>query len=99
MVAIQLGHLDEAECIYRECRRYDLLNQLWQCSGQWKRALALARRHDRLNLKTTHYQYAKALERAAEYDAALEQYEASGAHLTEVPRMLQGAGRIRELVR
>ena len=34
MVAIQLGLLDDAERLYIECGRYDLLNQLYQASGQ-----------------------------------------------------------------
>merc|ERR550514_429132 len=39
MVAIQLGLLDDAVKLYKECGRHDLLNQLHQAAGQWDRAL------------------------------------------------------------
>ena len=39
MVAVQLGLIDEAEKLYAGCGRYDLLNELYQCSGQWDKAV------------------------------------------------------------
>ena len=44
MVAVQLGLLEDAERLYTECKRYDLLNQLYQSSGQWREALTIAKR-------------------------------------------------------
>ena len=41
-VAIQLGMLDEAERLYRECGRFDLLSKMLQASGQWEKALDLS---------------------------------------------------------
>ena len=50
-VAVQLGQLDEAERLYAECGRYDLLNELLQASGEWDRALKMAEDKDRIHLK------------------------------------------------
>src|SRR5689334_14558640 len=57
MVAIQLNLLDDAERLYKECGRFDLLVQLYTASGRWKDALKCAAKYDRIHLKTTHYQY------------------------------------------
>jgi len=61
-VAIQLGLLSDAARLYQACGRYDLLNKLYQDSGQWDRALAVAAKHDRLRLKATHFAFGKYLE-------------------------------------
>ena len=42
MVAIQLGLLEDAERLYAGCGRHDLLNSLYQASGQWEKALKVA---------------------------------------------------------
>ena len=56
MVGIQLGLLSDAARLYQSCGRYDLLNKLYQSSGDWEKALAVAEKHDRMHLKTTHYE-------------------------------------------
>ena len=53
---------EEAERLYKSCQRYDLLNSLYQASGQWQQALEVAEAHDRIHLRTTFYNYAKFLE-------------------------------------
>ncbi|KAG3258905.1 intraflagellar transport protein 140 homolog isoform X1 [Ictidomys tridecemlineatus] len=88
MLAIQLGMLEEAEQLYKECQRYDLLNRLYQASGQWQNAVAVAELHDRIHLRTTCYNYAKHLEASADRGLALSYYEKSDTHRFEVPRML-----------
>lgn len=42
MVAIELGKFDEAERLYIQCGRYDLLNKLAQAKGDWKKAIQIA---------------------------------------------------------
>jgi intraflagellar transport protein 140 len=42
-------------CGLQSCGRYDLLNKLYQASGEWDKAIAVAEEHDRIHLKTTHY--------------------------------------------
>ncbi|XP_012590465.1 PREDICTED: intraflagellar transport protein 140 homolog, partial [Condylura cristata] len=88
MLAIQLGMLDDAEQLYEQCGRYDLLNKLLQASGQWQRALELAERRDRVHLRSTHYSYARHLEASGDRSRALSHYEKSDTHRFEVPRML-----------
>ncbi|XP_037363715.1 intraflagellar transport protein 140 homolog [Talpa occidentalis] len=88
MLAIQLGMLEDAERLYEQCGRYDLLNKLHQASGQWQRAVELAERRDRVHLRTTHYNYARHLEASGERSLALGHYEKSDTHRFEVPRML-----------
>ncbi|XP_005349174.1 intraflagellar transport protein 140 homolog isoform X2 [Microtus ochrogaster] len=88
MLAIQLGMLEEAEQLYKKCKRYDLLNKLYQASDQWQRAVEVAELHDRVHLRTTYYNYAKHLEASADCGLALSYYEKSDTHRFEVPRML-----------
>nr|KAF6440755.1 intraflagellar transport 140 [Rousettus aegyptiacus] len=88
MLAIQLGMLEEAEHLYKKCKRYDLLNKLYQASGQWQKAIEVAELHDRVHLRTTYYNYAKHLEASTNCSLALSYYEKSDTHRFEVPRML-----------
>lgn len=97
MLAIQLGHLDEAKQLYESCGRYDLLNDLYQAAGQWTKALEIARDKDRVHLRTTHFQYAKHLESILNYKKAIEHYESANVSVTEVPRMLYDKENMGEL--
>ncbi|KAK1881551.1 Intraflagellar transport protein 140 like [Dissostichus eleginoides] len=89
MLAIQLGMLEDAEKLFNCCQRYDLLNNFYQASGQWKLALETAESHDRIHLRTTYYNHAKYLESVGNKTLALTYYEKSDTHRVEVPRMLQ----------
>ncbi|KAJ7305775.1 hypothetical protein JRQ81_010141 [Phrynocephalus forsythii] len=88
MLAIQLGMLEDAEQLYKECKRYDLLNTFYQASDQWQEAINVAEAHDRVHLRTTYYNYAKHLEATGNRSLALTYYEKSETHKFEVPRML-----------
>eukprot|EP00736_Rhodelphis_marinus_P013329 Rmarinus@m.1241 len=87
-VAIHLGLYDDAEHLYMQCGRYDLLNKLYQALGKWSRAIELAKKHDRIHLRTTHYRYAKDLESVGDMSNAIQHYELSQTHRFEVPRMM-----------
>ena len=97
VVALQLGLLEEAEALYKASGHHDLLNELYQASGQWDKALAVAKDHDRIHLKSTHYSYARYLEAAGDTKAATKHFELSGTHRVEVPRMLFDAQQLGEL--
>jgi hypothetical protein len=88
VVAVQLGMLKEAEQLYASCGRHDLLNTLYQASGQWEKALEIAEKEDRIHLKATHYTYARQLEAEGETMKAAEHFERSDTHRVEVPRRL-----------
>jgi intraflagellar transport protein 140 len=96
-VAIQLGLLDDAARLYRECGRYDLLNELYRNSGFWERAIAVAETRDRIHLRTTHHLYAQHLEGIGDIKGAIEHYKIAQTHFTQVPRMLFSLGRMDEL--
>ncbi|XP_075623347.1 intraflagellar transport protein 140 homolog isoform X2 [Balearica regulorum gibbericeps] len=88
VLAVQLGMLEDAERLYKACKRYDLLNKFYQASNQWQKAIETAEAHDRVHLRTTYYNYAKHLEATGEQSLALSHYEKSDTHRFEVPRML-----------
>ncbi|KAM9372431.1 intraflagellar transport protein 140 homolog [Phaethornis superciliosus] len=87
MLAMQLGMLEDAERLYKACKRYDLLNKFYQASNQWQEAIETAETQDRLHLRTTHHNYAKYLEATGQHGPALTHYEKSDTHRFEVPRM------------
>lgn len=88
IVAIQLGLLDDAARLFRECGRFDLLNLLYQSTGLWDKAILTASNNDRIHLKSTHFNYAKFLESIGDTAGAIEHYESSQSNRTEVPRMM-----------
>lgn len=62
---------------------------------QWDKAIQVCENHYRIQLKTTCFLYARQLEEEEAYDEAIQMYEKSGTHKTEVMRMLQNsAGRL-----
>ena len=96
-VAIQLHLLDDAERLYKECGRHDLLVDFYTACGRWKEALATAAKADRIHLKATHFRYARHLEQAGDVMAAVAHYKEAAAHRTEVPRLLYEKGMVAEL--
>lgn len=68
-----LSPQEDAERLYKDCRRYDLLNKFYQASNQWQKAIETAEAHDRVHLRTTHYNYAKHLEATGQQSLALTQ--------------------------
>jgi intraflagellar transport protein 140 len=87
-LAIQLGMDKQAEQLYRECGRYDLLVRFLQDSGRWQDALDVAKESDRMHLRNTHYLYARHLEALGKTTEAIKHYELSETHVHEVPRLL-----------
>jgi len=92
MVAIQLNMMDDAKELYKSCGRYDLLCKLHQSCGEWEEAINVATKYNRINLKNTHFLYAKHLETLGNIDMAIKHYIESGTQRTEVPRMLTALG-------
>ena len=96
-VAIQLGLLEDAERLYKECGRFDLLNELYQGQGKWVESLDLASSSDRIHLKTTNHKYAKFLESSGDMANAIRHFERADTYKSEVPRMLFDQGRTDDL--
>ncbi|CAF0995675.1 unnamed protein product [Adineta ricciae] len=87
ILAIHLNMKEEAEKILLQSKQYDLLNQLYQSTNEWEKAIDTATRHDRIHLRNTYYNYAKYFEENNQLDKAIEYYEKSGTQTTEVRRM------------
>lgn len=66
-------------------------------SGEFEKALELAKSKNRINLKHTFYKIAQNYESIGEYERAIEHYELSGTAAKEVPRMLWKQGLIERL--
>lgn len=97
VLAVHLGLLDDAARLFREAKRFDLLNQLYQSAGMWEKSIKVASSSDRIHLKTTYFAYAKYLESIGDVEGAMENYENSDTFRTEIPRMLYALGREVEL--
>jgi len=87
-LAVHLGMNDDAEALLAECGRWDLLNKLYQSSGQWDKAIELAETKDRAHLRNTYHTAGKYQEACGHAEKAIEYYELSQTHLFEVPRLL-----------
>lgn len=87
-LAVQLGMHEQAEQLYRECGRYDLLVRFLQDAGRWSDALKVAQENDRMQLRNTHFMYARHLEALGKIKEAIKHYEQSGTQVHEVPRLL-----------
>ncbi|ERL85430.1 hypothetical protein D910_02850 [Dendroctonus ponderosae] len=88
VLAIQLGMLDEAEQLYTQCERFDLLNSLLRCRNKMETAHSLAESKDRINLRNTEHAWARKLEKNGEFKQAAIRYEKAGTHRSDIPRML-----------
>jgi len=97
MVALQLGLIEDAERLYLQCGRYDLLNKMYQAAGEWDKALDVGHKKDRINLRTTHYKKGQYHESFQEHREAISAYELADAHRVEVPRMLHQMREMQEL--
>lgn len=99
MVAIQLNMLDDAQKLYKESVRHDLLGEMQQASGSWEEAIKTSEAHDRINLHSTYYRYARHFETLNDYSNAVDNYELAQANREEVPRMLHSNLRFQDLER
>ncbi|KAF5285788.1 hypothetical protein FQA39_LY04249 [Lamprigera yunnana] len=88
VLAIQLDMLDEAEQLYIQCERYDLLNKFYQNLNKMDEAVSIAQTKDRIHLKNTQYVWAKRLEENGDFREAARKYENANTHVQEIPRML-----------
>jgi len=74
--------------LLKNCGRFDLLNKLHQCLGEWDKAVQVAKDHDRVRLRTTQHLRAKYLEKAGDVDGALKLYKEADTHRIHAPRLL-----------
>lgn len=63
----------------------------------WDKALAIAGKHDRLQLKPTHFEMGRHYEGLGDYRSAVQEFEKSGCGKQEITKMMVKAGKTREL--
>jgi len=86
--AIQLGLLNEAELLYKDCGRFDLLANLYIRQCLWEKAFKAAEEHDQLHLKFCYHQHAKYCCGLGNIKDAISSFEKAGTHALMVPRIL-----------
>ena len=96
-VATHLGLTEDAERLYKDCGRFDLLAALLRSAGRWRDALRVVDAHDRVHLKSTHFAHARHLESLGDVANAVRAYEKSGRAHREVPRLLRARGELNAL--
>ncbi|KAF3422708.1 hypothetical protein E2986_01971 [Frieseomelitta varia] len=87
-LAVELGLYNDAERLFREAKRLDLLGKLLEARNKFKEAIELAKNENKICEKTSYYNYAKALEQEGKIGEAIEMYTKAECHRFEVPRML-----------
>lgn len=88
ILAVELGLYNDAERLFREAKRLDLLGKLLEARNKFKEAIELAKNENKICEKTSYYSYAKALEQEGKIAEAIEMYTKADCHRFEVPRML-----------
>ena len=74
---LQIGLNDEAEKLLLSCKRFDLLNKLYQFEGRWDKSLEIAGKLDRINMKTSYYKFGKYLSEIGDISGSLAAFEKS----------------------
>ncbi|KAL5964971.1 hypothetical protein TSMEX_007295 [Taenia solium] len=72
-LALQLGMTAEAERLFIECGRWDLVTRMHRALGHWDEALGVVEKHNRVRLKNTHYAYALELRDQGNIEDAIHQ--------------------------
>lgn len=78
----------DAERLFREAQRLDLLGSLLEARNMYPEAIELMSTENKIREKVTYYNYAKALEQEGKIDKAIEMYTKADCHKFEVPKML-----------
>lgn len=88
ILAVQLGLYADAERLFRDAKRLDLLGNLLEGCNKYTEAIALAANENKIREKLSYYNYGKALEIEGNLDKAIDMYTKADCHHFQVPRML-----------
>ncbi len=92
-IASYLGMLEDAERLFKEASRFDLLNKFYQASSAWEKAIETAEKRDRIHLQETYYNYAVYLRGIGNRNGALKHFQLAGSELPECTKLLlEGTG-------
>ncbi|KAF7994282.1 hypothetical protein HCN44_003372 [Aphidius gifuensis] len=95
ILADKLELYNDAERLFHEANRLDLLSYLYESSNKYTDAITLAKNENKIPKKLSYFNYAKALESNRDIDKAIEMYTKADCHRFEVPRIL--LNRLQEL--
>ncbi|XP_036142588.1 intraflagellar transport protein 140 homolog [Monomorium pharaonis] len=88
ILAVELSLYTDAERLFREAKRLDLLGRLYEAQNKFKEAIELANNENKIREKTSYYNYARVLEQQGKVAEAIDMYTKADCHRFEVPRML-----------
>lgn len=88
VLAIELGMENEAKMLYKECKRYDLLNKYLIRSGHIDEAITIAEVKDRIHLKNIYYHKAQECRNNGDIAKALEYFEKTQDSVQNITEML-----------
>ncbi|XP_046604167.1 intraflagellar transport protein 140 homolog [Neodiprion virginianus] len=88
ILAVQLGLYEDAERLFRDANRLDLLCSMLEARNKYEESIDLAIKENKIREKTSYYNYAKTLEQEGKISEAIEMYTKADCHRFEVPRML-----------
>lgn len=88
ILAVELGLYADAERLFREANRLDLLGSLLEASNKFSDAITLAENENKIRKKLSCYNYAKSLESNGNIEKAIDMYTRADCHRFEVPRIL-----------
>ncbi|XP_034933868.1 intraflagellar transport protein 140 homolog [Chelonus insularis] len=88
ILAVELELYDDAERLFFEAKRFDLLSKLYQARNKFSDAINLTKEKNKICEKLVYYQYAKSLEQDGDIEQAIDMYTKAESHKFEVPRIL-----------
>ncbi|KAK0096463.1 hypothetical protein PV326_005425 [Microctonus aethiopoides] len=88
ILASELGLYDDAERLFYQAKRLDLLSDLLEGCNKYNESMTLSASHNKIREKLSCYNYAKLLEQQGDIAKAIEMFTKSDCHYFEVPRML-----------
>ncbi|KAH6570782.1 hypothetical protein BASA60_007571 [Batrachochytrium salamandrivorans] len=88
LTSAHLGLYDEASEICSKMSRFDLQSELYQCIGQWEKAIEITSSKDRSSLPAVFHNLGNYLQEIGDQSGAIAAYEKSNTAKTHIPRML-----------
>lgn len=95
---VAMGKLENAKKVAVDAQRFDLVAQISISTGEFEDAIAIARKRDRLHVKSLQYQHGRFLEVKGNLKEAARAWAEAGVIETEFPRAAIQANNIEVLI-
>ena len=76
-LAIDLGMFNEAQSLFENCERYDLVIELLQALGKWEQSIKFCEKYDRVHLKVAYFKYGEYLLQSGNTQSAINAFSKS----------------------